>query len=90
MPQSLPVPEHRTAVVCVELEAGKDDDGRERERDDGKPQERQHAPRRVDIQVLRALAVSAVLLFHLGWVQGGFVGVDIFFVISGFLLVSPC
>eukprot|EP00727_Mastigamoeba_balamuthi_P000828 m51a1_g10742 hypothetical protein (712) ;mRNA; f:330124-335749 len=44
--------------------------------------------RRDDIQVLRALAVSVVVLFHLGlpWAKGGFVGVDVFFVISGFLV----
>jgi peptidoglycan/LPS O-acetylase OafA/YrhL len=44
---------------------------------------------RADIQGLRAFAVLAVIASHLvGWPTGGFVGVDVFFVISGFIITS--
>ena len=45
---------------------------------------------RPDIDGLRAVAVAAVVLFHIeaSWLPGGFIGVDVFFVISGYVVAG--
>ena len=55
-----------------------------------KPDRGMNIPFRPDIEGLRAVAVILVVFYHAGLpiLQGGFIGVDIFFVVSGYLITS--
>jgi peptidoglycan/LPS O-acetylase OafA/YrhL len=51
---------------------------------------REHSKRLPGLDGLRAIAIIAVVVYHLdpAWLPGGFLGVDLFFVISGFLITK--
>ena len=51
---------------------------------------RKHLAYAPGLDGVRAIAVTAVVVFHLGatWLTGGFLGVDVFFTLSGFLITS--
>lgn len=42
---------------------------------------------RYDLDILKGLAIIAVVLYHAGWCKSGYLGVDVFFVINGYLVV---
>lgn len=42
---------------------------------------------RYDLDVLKGLAIIAVVLYHAGWCKSGYLGVDVFFVLNGFFVV---
>ena len=42
---------------------------------------------RYDLDLLKGLAIIAVVLYHAGWCKSGYLGVDVFLVLNGYLVV---
>ena len=42
---------------------------------------------RHDLDLMKGLAIIAVVLYHAGWCKSGYLGVDVFLVINGYLVV---
>ncbi len=42
---------------------------------------------RHDLDLMKGLAIMAVVLYHAGWCKSGYLGVDVFFVLNGYLVV---
>lgn len=42
---------------------------------------------RYDLDFLKGLTIIAVILYHAGWCKSGYIGVDVFFVVNGYLVV---